>query len=133
MLPVRIEPDRQCRLWINSPAHKDFQSAASALIVSALALPVCVMVLSPQAFSSDSAGLVPLIVLVATVAAAVSRHGWDNAVLQGVSAWPGRPSRFRRSGCRIRNAVILLAQSVPGARFRGRVGPNRETPPRGLI
>ena len=68
---------------------RSLEGSASVLVVSALSLAAC-LGLSPHfVVSGESLLVVMLIAAVATIAEAVSPHGWDNAVLQVVPAWMG--------------------------------------------
>jgi len=70
-------------------AVRSLEGSGSVLIVSALALIVC-LALSPQfALSWRSLLIVVLIAAISTLVEAVSPHGWDNATMQVVPALLG--------------------------------------------
>jgi len=70
-------------------AVRSLEGSSSVLIVSALALIVC-LALSPQfALSWRSLLIVVLIAAISTLVEAVSPHGWDNATMQVVPALLG--------------------------------------------
>ena len=70
-------------------AVRSLEGSSSVLIVSALALIVC-LALSPQfVLSGRSLLIVVLIAAISTLVEAVSPHGWDNATMQVVPALLG--------------------------------------------
>ena len=70
-------------------AVRSLEGSSSVLIVSALALIVC-LALSPQfALSWRSLLIAVLIAAISTLVEAVSPHGWDNATMQVVPALLG--------------------------------------------
>ena len=70
-------------------AVRSWEGSGSVLIVSILALTMC-LALSPQfALSEISFLVIVLIAVVSTVVEAVSPHGWDNLTLQVIPAWLG--------------------------------------------
>jgi len=70
-------------------AIRSLEGSSSVLIVSALALIVC-LALSPQfVLSGKSLPIVLLISVISTLVEAVSPHGWDNATMQVVPALLG--------------------------------------------
>lgn len=70
-------------------AVRSLEGSSSVLVVSALALIVC-LILSPQfVLSGKSLFIVVSIAVISTLVEAISPHGWDNATMQVVPALLG--------------------------------------------
>lgn len=70
-------------------AVRSLEGSGAVLMVSAVALTLC-LAFSPQfALSGRSLFIVVLMAVASTVVEAVSPHGWDNLTLQVIPAWLG--------------------------------------------
>jgi len=68
-------------------ATRSIEGSGSVLIVSVVALTVWAAASPEIQLSANSAALVAVIGVVATIVEAASPHGWDNATMQIVPAW----------------------------------------------
>jgi phytol kinase len=69
------------------PSFRSYEGSAAVFVTSLLALVLAVAVAPSLSFSWHSILTVPLVALAATLAEAVSPHGWDNATMQIVPAF----------------------------------------------